>query len=80
MEICKRCEKPFTPRPIHLGGTKRMTRMCEDCQFRNLMDGLGLPTPPCLLDRHTKVPTLSEREYNQTISDAAERDGGKEGK
>jgi hypothetical protein len=31
MEICKRCEKPFTPRPIHFGGTKRMTRMCEDC-------------------------------------------------
>ncbi len=35
---------------------------------RNLFDGLDMPTPPELLDRHTKHPTISEREFKIQLS------------
>lgn len=31
------------------------------------MDGLGLPTPPEMLDRHTKRPTLTDAEYRKEM-------------
>lgn len=65
---CKRCGKPFTPEPSRLKAMG-MTRCCKQCQFRNLMDGLDIPTPPAMLDRHTKVPTLTDREYRKAMKE-----------
>jgi hypothetical protein len=36
----------------------KFTTCCPTCQARNLFDALDLPTPPFLLDRHTKIPQL----------------------
>lgn len=62
MTLCNRCGEPFEPRPTRLKKLG-MTRCCEKCQFRNLMDGLGLPTPPDMIDRHTRHPALTQDEY-----------------
>lgn len=59
---CKRCGKEFEPHPVPLATIKWST-CCETCECRNFMDGLGLPTHPALLDRHTKRPTITEEEY-----------------
>lgn len=63
---CKRCGKPFQPKPTKLRITK-MTTCCETCQCKNLFDGLDLPTPPGLLDRHTKHPTLTDAEWRKKL-------------
>lgn len=53
--ICKRCDKPFDPLWMD-GQTPRLC--CGACAFRNMLDGLGLPTPPALIDKFTKHPLL----------------------
>lgn len=58
---CKRCGKQFKPRRLKL--LNKMADCCEACGIRNLCDGLGLPTPPELLDRHTKLPALTRRDF-----------------
>lgn len=69
---CKRCGNPFTPRPTRLKAML-MTRCCETCCVRNLFDVLDLPTPPELLDRHTKHPTLSQVEFHKNLKDDTTR-------
>src|ERR1035437_2530437 len=64
---CKRCGKPFEPKPIRLK-TKTMTECCETCQCRNFFDGLDMPTPPALLDRYTKLPTLTDKEWHKKLN------------
>lgn len=63
---CKRCGATFTPKPTGLAVTK-MTTCCETCQCRNIFDGLGLPTPPEMLDPYTKIPTLTDAEYRKEL-------------
>lgn len=62
MANCKRCGQPFQPQPTKLK-TIKYTRCCDTCKVRNLFDGLDMPTPPEFLDKYTKHPTLSEREF-----------------
>lgn len=69
--ICPRCGGPFVPKPTNVKVVP-ITRFCDDCQVRNLFDGFDLPTPPELLDRHTKHPTLSEREFKARMAESAE--------
>lgn len=66
MKLCKRCGQSFEPvfQKV-LGG---YTTCCEPCSMRNVLDGLGLPTPPELLDPYTKKPTLSRAEYRAAYS------------
>ena len=64
---CQRCGKPFQPKPTKLK-TIPMTRCCETCQCKNLFDGLDMPTPPSLLDRHTKHPTLTDEEWRRELA------------
>ena len=59
---CKRCGKIFQPKQTKLR-THKMTTCCEACEFRNILDGLDLPTPPSMVDRHTKNPTLTDAEW-----------------
>lgn len=63
---CARCGKPFQPKPTKLKKIP-MTRCCETCQCKNFFDGLDLPTPPSLIDRHTKHPTLSDAEWRKKL-------------
>jgi DNA-directed RNA polymerase subunit RPC12/RpoP len=58
---CKRCGKQFQPERRKL--LKTMSMCCRACEFKNFFDGLDLPTPPNLLDRHTKHPTLTQAEW-----------------
>jgi hypothetical protein len=37
--------------------------------FRNLTAWLDMPTPPDLLDKHTKHPTLTRDEYRKKLND-----------
>jgi hypothetical protein len=62
---CKRCGEPFEPRLLER--LQKMSTHCGVCEARNLFDGLDLPTPPRFLDRHTKRPTLSEREFQAEL-------------
>jgi hypothetical protein len=62
-KTCPRCGKPFLPDPESL-----TNKFCVACQFRNLTDGLDMPMPPEMLDKHTKHPTLSQREYRQKLN------------
>jgi hypothetical protein len=64
---CPRCGNQFTPQPTGIK-LMPMTRHCDDCRFRNLLDGLDLPTPPEYLDHHTKHPTLSEWEFREKLA------------
>ncbi len=66
--ICKRCGKPFVPKPTRIK-TVPMTRHCEHCFARNLIDGMDLPTPPDLLDRYTKNPALTEAEFKAKLKE-----------
>ncbi len=66
--LCRRCGKPFRPKPTNLKITK-MTTHCINCQCRNLFDAFDLPTPPELLDKYTKHPTLTETEYRQKLKE-----------
>lgn len=65
---CKRCGKVFTPkRTPFKSRDHKWTRCCELCGLRNLFDGLGMPTPPELLDVHTLIPTLLQEEYRRKL-------------
>jgi hypothetical protein len=66
--LCRRCGKPFTPKPTKLK-TIPMTRCCETCACRNFFDGLDLPTPPSLLDAHTKHPALTDAEWRKKLKE-----------
>lgn len=70
---CKRCGRPFTPEKTRLKKMP-MTRCCDECKVRNLMDGLGLPTPPNLLDPFTTRPTLTDQEYKRELAKTDELD------
>ena len=63
---CKRCGATFEPEFIK--SLKKFHSFCPTCRTRNLFDGLGLPTPPILLDRHTKRPTLTKAEFSKEIA------------
>lgn len=63
--ICKRCGKPF--KPEWLDGLKKWSACCNVCGVRNLFDGLGMKTPPELLDPHTKDPALTEKEFQKSL-------------
>jgi hypothetical protein len=65
MSDCARCQQPFDPKDSVFTGTP--SRFCSACQCRNLFDGLRLPTPPAMLDRHTKVITLTDAEYRKAM-------------
>lgn len=65
MQLCKRCGKPYSPR--WLAGLQKFSACCESCGVRNLFDALDLPTPPVMLDKFTKHPTLTEAEYHKEI-------------
>jgi hypothetical protein len=52
--------------------TQVRPRHCVVCQARNLFDGLDLPTPPELLDKYTKHPTLSQRQYQEELNKDSE--------
>ncbi len=69
--LCLRCGKPFIPKPTKLK-TIKLTRHCETCQCRNLFDALDMPTPPELLDKYTKHPTLTEKEYYRKLKEVKE--------
>lgn len=62
---CKRCGELFKPTPILNG--RLMSQHCEVCKARNLVDALGLPTPPELLDAKSKQPTLTPAEYSREV-------------
>lgn len=71
---CKRCGKVFIPRPLPT--LAALASCCGGCQLRNLLDGLGLPTPPAMLDRWTKRPCLTEEEYlRKTVEGLLENRG-----
>lgn len=46
---------------------------CEECQLRNVLDRLDLPTPPELLDHHTRIPALTEDAWVQKLRDEKKR-------
>ena len=62
---CKRCGQPFES--VLLDAINQMSTCCKLCSMRNLHDGLGLPTPPELLDPHSKDPALTEEEYQRKL-------------
>ena len=62
---CQRCGKPFEPEWRHQIGY--WSRCCTVCGARNLFDGLGMTTPPALLDKFTLHPTLIEAEYRKSL-------------
>lgn len=66
-KICQRCDKPFIAEWI--GCLKRLSNFCEACKFRNIADSLGLPTHPNMIDIHSTVPTLIEREFKKKLKE-----------
>lgn len=71
MKLCARCNKPFVPKPTMAEALREKfteARVCEECLVRSWADCLDLPTPPDLLDRYTKHPTLTRREFQNEIS------------
>jgi len=70
MKTCKRCGKLFDPNKGITGPNPLIEpRHCSICQTRNLLDGLDMPTPPDLLDKHSRHPTLSERHFQKALSE-----------
>lgn len=72
MTDCFRCGKPFDEQEVRFAmklKSLREIRFCEMCMFRNLTDGLGLPTHPDMLDRYSKHPTLTEEEYRKKLKE-----------
>ena len=63
--VCGRCRKAFIPEWNDL--MKRPTTMCETCRVRNIFDGLGMMTPPEMLDEHTLRPALTDSEFRRSI-------------
>lgn len=78
MKPCLRCGKPFDPEAVkrELKGFGRgpgfEPRFCVTCMVRNMTDALDLPTPPRLLDKFSKHPTLSDREFDRKIKEEKE--------
>lgn len=66
ISLCLRCGKPFTPEPTRLN-TVPMTRHCPLCRKRNMLDGLGLITPPMLLDKFTVNPALTDEDWLKSL-------------
>ena len=66
--ICKRCGRPIAAEWIYELG--RWREFFEVCQCRNLHDGLGLPTPPELLDKFSLKPALSERDFKKQLRES----------
>lgn len=62
---CSRCGQMF--RLQNTGFGFLLTKCCENCLFKNLLDALNMPTPPDLLDRYTKHPTLTEAEWRRKL-------------
>jgi len=62
---CQRCQRPFMPEWNDRLGF--FSRCCKTCSVRNFFDGLELPTPPELLDRHTVHPTLTDEEWRRKL-------------
>lgn len=71
---CKRCGKLFEPKPTKLKSIP-LTTCCGNCAVRNLFDALDLPTPPELLDKYTKIPTLTEGEFYRRLDEVKLEDG-----
>lgn len=67
MITCPRCGNPFEP--IKLKALGKMSRFCDTCGLRNIIDGLDMPTPPELLDSHSKIPTLTEEEFQRKLNE-----------
>jgi hypothetical protein len=65
--ICGRCGKPFTPEFVEI--PNRLSSMCDTCKVRNIFDGLGMMTPPELLDEHTTLPALTQDEFKRSLED-----------
>lgn len=65
---CKRCGQLFKPKRLPLKHRPWSTH-CDVCGVRNLFDALNLPTPPELLDIHTKIPSLSKAEYIKKLQE-----------
>ena len=70
---CVRCGRPFNakmlPKFLRKVTPDGRDRHCDTCQTRNLFDGLGMPTPPELLDKHTLKPSLTDRDFQQQLTD-----------
>jgi hypothetical protein len=67
---CKRCGKEFDPSIDPL--FDRPSNCCPGCCVNNLIDALGLPTPPALLDPHSKDPALTLGEFHRKLEKAKE--------
>jgi hypothetical protein len=66
---CLRCHDLFIPKEITIGELKIEAKFCEDCQYRNVIDALDLPTPPEMLDQFTIKPCLSKWEYEKRMNE-----------
>lgn len=69
---CNRCGKEFPPK--FCAPLKRFYNHCDQCRLRNLFDCLDLPTPPEMLDKFSRNPTLSERQYHKSLSSMKEEE------
>ena len=65
---CPRCNEPFDSKITKIKKFSFWAKFCENCQYKNLIDGLGLPTPPELLDIYTIWPTLTREEYKKALN------------
>lgn len=65
LKTCPRCEKSFDENSKDALFPNAVC--CPECGMRNLFDGLGMSTPPELLDRHTRKPTLTQEEFRKSL-------------
>jgi hypothetical protein len=70
MRTCIRCNKPFRLKKLHraLNQKRRGYRFCDLCMVRNFLDGMDEATPPHLIDRFTRNPTLTNEEFNRKLN------------
>lgn len=64
LSICGRCERVFVVGRDQIAESEKF---CGQCQARNVLDGFGLPTPPELLDPHSRQPALTEGEFQKLL-------------
>ncbi len=62
---CKRCGAPFPAE--WCDSLHKPWSCCTTCRVRNIFDGLGMVTPPELLDKHTRRPALTQRQYQKLV-------------
>lgn len=62
---CKRCHNSFTPYWIDC--IDKWSTHCDQCQVRNIFDGLNMMTPPDLIDQHSKKPALTDAEFKRSL-------------